>query len=180
MAAYVQLIRLSPPIRIISIYLPHLFGLLHAAILQHTPLPMLIRSNMLILGGSFFLSSTIHIWNDLIDAPLDALVERTRHRPIPRGAVSPFNAAVFTATQAVAAALFLPYISKSTTQSVVYTIPGIISWTYYPGAKRHIDFPQAVLGFCMGWGVVMRSVAIGKEHFAVGVPGSGPKPRAEY
>ena len=64
---YVQLICLSPPIGLISIYLPHLFGLLHAAIIQHTPLPVLIRSNTLILGGSFFLSNAIHIWNDLID-----------------------------------------------------------------------------------------------------------------
>ena len=102
---YVQLIRLSPPIGIISIYLPHLFCLLHAAILQHTPLSMLLRSNILILGGSFFLSNAIHIWNDLIGAPLDALVERTRNRPVPRGAVSPFNAVVFTATQAVGATL---------------------------------------------------------------------------
>ena len=141
---------------------------------------MLIRSNMLILGGSFFLSNAIHIWNDLIDAPLDALVERTRNRPIPRGAVLPFDAAVFTATQAVGAALFLPYLSTSTAQSAIYAIPGIISWTYYPWAKRHIDFPRVVLGFCMGWGVVMGSVAIAIEPFTKGVLGSGPKPCVEY
>lgn len=141
---------------------------------------MLIRSNMLILGGSFFLSNAIHIWNDLIDAPLDALVERTRYRPIPRGAVSPFDAAVLTATQAVGVAMFLPYLSKSTAQSAIYAVPGIMSWTYYPWAKRHIDFPQVVLGFCMGWGVIMGSVAIGMEPVAMGVFGSCPKPRAEY
>ena len=94
--------------------------------------------------------------------------------------MSPFNAAIFIATQAVGAALSQPYLSTSTTQSVIYTIPGIVSWTYYTWAKRHIDFPQAVLGFCMGWGVVMGSVAIGKEQFAAGLADSGPKPRAEY
>ena len=56
----------------------------------------------------------------------------------------------------------------------------MISWTYYPCAKRHIDFPQVVLGFCIGWGVVMGSVAIGIEPFATGVLGSGPKLGVEY
>ncbi|KAK0517142.1 hypothetical protein JMJ35_000297 [Cladonia borealis] len=132
---------------------------------------------MLILGGSFFLSNAIYIWNDWFDAPLDALVERIGNRPIPRGAVSPFDAAVFTTTQVVGAALFLPYLSTSAAQSAIYALPGIIS---YPWAKRHIDFPQAVLGFCMGWGVIMGSVAIGIKPVAMGVFGSCPKPRAEY
>ncbi|MCJ1231629.1 hypothetical protein MMC12_008308 [Toensbergia leucococca] len=177
---YVQLARLSPPAGLCLVYFPHSFGILHGAILQRTPLPVLLQSSALMLGGSFFVSNAIHIWNDLIDAPLDALVERTRNRPIPRGAVSPFAATVFTATQAIGAALFLPYMSSSTLQNALYAMPSMIGWTYYPWAKRHTNLPQLVLGLCLAWGIAMGSLAIGLEPFALGVLGSGSKPRVEY
>ena len=176
---YVQLARLSPPAGLFLIYFPHIFGILHAAILQRSPLPHLLRTSALMLGGSFFVSNAIHIWNDLIDAPLDALVERTRNRPIPRKAVSPFAALVFTATQTVGAALFLPYLPYGTLQSALYALPSMITWTYYPWAKRHTNFPQLVLGICLAWGIIMGSLAIGFEPFAVGVLGHGSKARVE-
>ena len=162
---YIQLARLSPPVGLFLIFFPHLFGILHAAIIQQAPLAVLLQKTALILGGSFFVSNAIHIWNDLIDAPLDALVERTHKRPIPRGAVSPFAATVFTSTQAIGAALFLPYLSPSPLQGCLYAIPSIVGWTYYPWAKRHTNFPQLVLGLCLAWGVVMGSVATGLKPF---------------
>jgi 4-hydroxybenzoate polyprenyltransferase len=168
---YVQLARLSPPAGLFLIYFPHIFGILHAAILQHTPPSFLFQTSALMFGGSFFVSNAIHIWNDLIDAPLDALVERTRNRPVPRGAVSPFAATVFTATQAIGAALFLPYLTPNSLQSILYALPSILGWTYYPWAKRHTSFPQIVLGFCLAWGVVMGSLAMGLEPFGVGALG---------
>ena len=176
---YVQLARLRPPAGLFLIFFPHLFGTLHASILQQTELSVLLQKSALMLGGSFFVSNAIHIWNDLIDAPLDALVERTRHRPIPRGAVSPFAATVFTATQAIGAALFLPYLSSRTLESALYAMPSIIAWTYYPWAKRHTNVPQLVLGFCLAWGIVMGSLAIGLQPFSVGVMGSNSRPRVE-
>lgn len=177
---YVQLARLSPPVGLCTIYFPHLFGTLHAAILQQVDLSVLLHTSALLLGGSFFVSNAIHIWNDLIDAPLDALVERTRNRPIPRGAVSPFAAMVFTLTQAIGAALFLPSLSSRTLESTLYAIPSIIAWTYYPWAKRHTNVPQFVLGFCMAWGIVVGSFAIGLQPFAIGILGSNSRPRVEY
>ncbi|TVY53255.1 4-hydroxybenzoate polyprenyltransferase, partial [Lachnellula suecica] len=107
---YVQLARLSPPAGLFLIYFPHSFGILHGALLTHTPPLALLRNSLLLLGGSFFVSNAIHIWNDLIDAPLDALVERTRKRPIPPGAVSKNAALVFTFTQTLVAGLFLPCV----------------------------------------------------------------------
>lgn len=177
---YVQLARLHPPAGLFLIYFPHIFGALHAAILQRSPLPRLLQSGAMMLGASFFVSNAIHVWNDLIDAPLDALVERTRNRPIPRGAVSPLAALVFTATQAVGAALFLPYLPPGTLLSALYALPSMIGWTYYPWAKRHTDFPQVVLGFCIAWGVIMGSLAIGLKPFAIGARGYGSELSVEY
>lgn len=119
-------------------------------------------------GGSFFVSNAIHIWNDLIDAPLDALVERTRNRSIPRGAVTPLAATVFTGTRALGAAVCLAFLPSDPWQrSLLYALPGIVGWTYYPWAKRHTHFTQPVLEFCLAWGIVMGSLAMGAEPFAV-------------
>ena len=177
---YVQLARLSPPAGLCLIYFPHFFGILHAAILQHTPLSTMLRSSFLMLCGSFFVSNAIHIWNDLIDAPLDALVERTSYRPIPRGAVSPFAATVFATSQAISAALFLPYMGLGNLRSALYATPSIIAWIYYPWAKRHTNFPQLVLGFCLAWGIIMGSLAIGLEPFNLESLSSGSKSFMEY
>ncbi|KAI4122336.1 MAG: hypothetical protein LQ338_005875 [Usnochroma carphineum] len=177
---YVQLARLSPPAGLCLIYFPHIFGILHAAILRRSPLPQVLQASALMLGGSFFVSNAIHAWNDLIDAPLDALVERTRNRPIPRGAVSSSAALFFTATQAVGAALFIPSLPHAKHQNALYALPSMIGWTYYPWAKRHTNCPQLVLGFCLAWGIIMGSRAMGSEPFAVGILGSGEKPYMEY
>ncbi|KAB8234261.1 4-hydroxybenzoate octaprenyltransferase [Aspergillus alliaceus] len=162
---FVQLARLSPPAGLFLIFFPHLFGILHATI--HTGLTAtdVIRASALMFGGSLFVSNAIHIWNDLIDAPLDAKVERTRHRPIPRGAVSPTAALVFTISQAVGAALFLPLMPTGFIRTTLYSIPGIVGWTYYPWAKRYTYYPQVVLGFCLSWGIVMGSLAGGFVPF---------------
>ena len=177
---YVQLARLSPPAGLLLIYFPHFFGIVHAAILYRIPPSVVLQASALMLGGSFFFSNANHVWNDLIDAPLDALVERTCKRPIPRGAVTPLAAWVFTGTQAIGAALFLLYLPVGPFQSALYAIPSMIGCLYYPWAKRHTNFPQLVLGFCLAWGIFMGSLAVGVEPFAIGVLGSGSKPRVEY
>ncbi|KAI4864003.1 UbiA prenyltransferase family-domain-containing protein [Hypoxylon rubiginosum] len=162
---YVQLARLSPPAGVFIVYFPHLFGVIHAAIQQHPPASEVLTTCAVMLGGSFFYSNAIHAWNDLVDAPVDRLVARTRRRPIPRGAVSPLGAFVFTATQAAAAALVMIYFLPP--QSALYAAPNIIPTTYYPWAKRHTYFSQVVLGVWLAWGVFMGSIAMGVAPYVV-------------
>lgn len=176
---YVQLARLNPPAGLCLIYFPHLFGILHAAVLQRSPLSLTLQKSAFMLCGSFFVSNAIHIWNDLIDAPLDSLVERTRHRPIPRGAVSQSAAFIFTLTQALGAILFLPFLPYTLFQNTLYASPSIIGWIYYPWAKKHTNFPQFVLGFCLAWGIIMGSLAMEVDPFAYVMMGSSKGPRAE-
>ncbi|KAL4880725.1 UbiA prenyltransferase [Aspergillus karnatakaensis] len=158
---YIQLARLKPPVGFCLIFFPHLFGLLLSAALYELPFDHVLHASLLLLGGSFFVSNAIHTWNDLIDAPLDAQVQRTAKRPIPRGAVSPTAALLFTATQAIGALLFLPFLPGGFVHSTLWAIPGIVGWAYYPWAKRHTYYPQLVLGFCLSWGVVMGCLALG-------------------
>ncbi|KAL3475960.1 UbiA prenyltransferase family-domain-containing protein [Aspergillus californicus] len=125
------------------IYFPHIFGALHAAIISDLLVEDLAYASTLTFAAN-------------------ALVERTRCRPIPRGAVLPSAALIFTATQAISAALFLPFFPRiEILEASLYAVPGIIGWSYYPYAKRHTYFPQVVLGLCLSWGVVMGSLAGG-------------------
>ncbi|KAJ5165821.1 prenyltransferase [Penicillium capsulatum] len=158
---YIQLARLSPPAGLFLIYFPHLFGVLHAAIRAKTPPLEVLRASTLLLEGSFFFSNAAHTWNDLIDASLDAQVERTRHRPIPRGAVSKQAAFIFTMTQGLLAICFLVGFPTSFTESFLYTLPSVLVTVYYPWAKRHTYIPQVVLGFALAWGIVVGEFALG-------------------
>ncbi|KAK0636790.1 prenyltransferase, UbiA family protein [Bombardia bombarda] len=169
---FVQLARLSPPAAVILIFFPHLFGLLHAGIVDHKGPVCLLQAALLLLVGSFFLSNTVHAWNDLVDAPLDALVERTRNRPIPRKAITPLAAALFALSQGAGAALclaFVPWLGGSP-YAALYALPGIASFLYYPYAKRHTYFPQLVLGLSLSWGIIMGSMAAGRAPSHVDWP----------
>lgn len=164
---YIQLTRLFPPAGLFLIYFPHSFGVLHAAIQIQASPGIVLQASTVMLGGSLFFSNAAHVWNDLIDAELDAKVERTSQRPIPRGAVSPRAAFLFTVTQAVGAAYFLTWLPGGFLQGFLYALPNIIATIYYPWAKRHTHFPQLVLGVCLAWGTIMGELALGVSAFTV-------------
>ncbi|PYH43913.1 4-hydroxybenzoate octaprenyltransferase [Aspergillus saccharolyticus JOP 1030-1] len=160
---YLQLVRLWPPAALLLIFFPHGFGILHAAIRTQASLGDVVRASIVIFGGCFFCSNAAHTWNDLVDARLDAQVERTRRRPIPRGAITPTAALLFGATQVLGAVLLLTCLPFGLWVNGLYATPNIISTSYYPFAKRHTHLPQLVLGFCLAWGVVMGEVAMGVQ-----------------
>lgn len=155
---YVQLARLSPPAGVCLVLFPHVFGLFHAYIIQPLPLDETLRVAALLVAGSFFFSNAVHGWNDLVDAPIDALVARTKDRPIVRGAVSPGGALIFTVSQGMMAAAVLLALPRATAVTV---IPSVVSSFYYPWSKRHTHMAQFVLGFSLAWGVNVGTAAMG-------------------
>ncbi|KAI1174405.1 UbiA prenyltransferase family-domain-containing protein [Nemania sp. FL0916] len=162
---YVQLARLSPPAALFLIYFPHFFGIVLAALIQRSPATEVLRAGLVLFGGSFFFSNAAHGWNDLVDAPIDMAIARTSKRPIPRGAITPRAALIFTLSQGVGAALFLLLLP---TGSAIYAVPNIVGTVYYPWAKRHTNFAQLVLGWCLAWGIVMGCCAMGLKPFTGG------------
>ncbi|KAI1308772.1 UbiA prenyltransferase family-domain-containing protein [Xylaria venustula] len=162
---YIQLARLSPPAALFLIYFPHFFGIILAALIQRSPASDVLRAGLIMFGGSFFFSNAAHGWNDLVDAPIDRAITRTSKRPIPRGAITPRAALVFTISQGVGAALFLTIMPSG---SAIYAVPNIIGTIYYPWAKRHTNFAQFVLGWCLAWGIVMGSCSMGLKPFRGG------------
>jgi 4-hydroxybenzoate polyprenyltransferase len=158
---YVQLARLSPTVALLLIYLPHLFGILHTAVAYRQEPQHVLQISVKLLGGSFFFSNAAHAWNDLIDAPIDSLVTRTKDRPIVRGDITRRAGLTFAIIQGLLASSFLLMLPQPT---IIATVPTIISTTYYPWAKRHTYFPQVVLGFCLAWGTIVGSAAANMQQ----------------
>jgi 4-hydroxybenzoate polyprenyltransferase len=102
--------------------------------------------------GAFAMRGAGCTWNDIVDRDLDRLVERTRSRPIPSGAVTVTAAAVFLALQAlVGLAIILQF--NALTQVVALSSFGVIA--IYPFMKRITYWPQLVLGLAFSWGALM-------------------------
>ncbi|KAK2598897.1 hypothetical protein QQS21_005639 [Conoideocrella luteorostrata] len=148
-ALFVQLTRLSPPVGVFLVLFPHLFGVLHASILRQLPFAQTLRVGF---------SNAIHGWNDLVDAPIDEHVTRTKNRPIVRGAMSSSGAFLFTTSQPLCGLALLPTLPRVTAITVV---PSIVVNFYYPFSKRHTYFAQFVLGVSLAWGVVVGAAAMG-------------------
>ena len=114
-------------------------------------------------AGSLIMRAAGCTINDLWDRNLDLHVERTKFRPIARGAVSPRKAVVFTGAQLLAGLgvlLQFPY------QCLWYGIPSLCLVTTYPLAKRVTYYPQAVLGLTFSWGAIMGFPALGVDLLA--------------
>ena len=90
-------------------------------------------------------------YNDLVDHKIDAMVARTRSRPLPSGRVSRDQAKVFIAVQALVGLLVLLQLNGFAIFLGVLSL-GVVA--AYPFAKRVTDWPQAVLGLAFSWGAL--------------------------
>jgi 4-hydroxybenzoate polyprenyltransferase len=91
-------------------------------------------------------------WNDITDRKLDALVERTRSRPIPAGQVSVPQAASFLVVQALIGLLVLLQFNRF---AIMTGIASLLIVAIYPFMKRITYWPQIVLGLAFSWGALM-------------------------
>jgi 4-hydroxybenzoate polyprenyltransferase len=107
---------------------------------------------MLFFVGAFAMRGAGCTWNDIADRDLDALVERTRSRPIPAGPVSVTRAAVFLVVQALIGLAVLLQFNRF---AVVTGIASLLIVTIYPFMKRITWWPQIVLGLAFSWGALM-------------------------
>lgn len=157
---YIQLARVNPPLAVLLIYFPHVFGAIYGGIVTRAPPEQTLKVLAILLGGSFFFSNAAHAWDDWADVPIDKLIPRTQKRPIVRGAISPNAALVFCAAQGALAAAFLLPLPPAT---ALYAVGTIIGTLYYPFAKRHIACPQVVLGYTLANAIAVGAAAIGAD-----------------
>ena len=107
---------------------------------------------VLFFVGAFVMRGAGCTWNDITDRDLDALVERTRSRPIPAGQVSVPQAVTFLVFQALIGLTVLLQFNRF---AVMTGIASLVIVAIYPFMKRITWWPQIVLGLAFSWGALM-------------------------
>lgn len=91
-------------------------------------------------------------YNDIVDRDLDAAVERTRHRPIPSGAVAVRAALLFLILQALVGLIVLLQFNSFAFWLGIASLGAV---ALYPFLKRLTDLPQLGLGVAFSWGALL-------------------------
>ena len=148
---YAQLMRLDRPIGWWLLLLPCWWGLLLAQISGGGGLPNLWFAFLFILGAIVMRGAGCTL-NDIIDRKFDALVARTRSRPIPSGRVSVKQAIVFLVGQSLLGLAILLQFNRYT---IVLGCASLLIVAIYPFMKRITHWPQLVLGLAFNWGALV-------------------------
>jgi 4-hydroxybenzoate polyprenyltransferase len=157
---YLRLARLDGPIGTWLLFWPGVFGLaLGAASDSRGFLSRASDWKLLALFavGAIVMRGAGCTYNDIVDRDIDAQVARTRARPIPSGAVSVKNAAIFLAAQCLVGLAILLSFNLFT---IVLGASSAVLIAAYPFMKRITWWPQAWLGLTFNWGVLMGYAAL--------------------
>jgi 4-hydroxybenzoate polyprenyltransferase len=148
---YLRLCRLDRPIGSWLLLMPCWWSAALAAgvIADVGRLPLIL---VLFLVGAFVMRGAGCTWNDITDRDLDALVERTRSRPIPAGHVSVPQAAAFLVVQALIGLAVLLQFNRF---AIATGVASLLIVAIYPFMKRITWWPQIVLGLAFSWGALM-------------------------
>lgn len=158
---YAELVRLDKPTGTYYLFFPTLFSTLLAAPIAANASPLQVLGTVgLFFTGALIMRGAGCAINDLWDRNLDPHVERTKFRPIARGALSPQKAVLFTGTQLLAG---LGVLLQFPSQCLWYGIPSLPIVVAYPLAKRVTNYPQFVLGLAFSWGAIMGFPAMGVD-----------------
>ena len=144
---YLRLARVDRPIGIWLLMFPCWWGVALAS--PTWPDPSLL---LLFTIGALLMRGAGCTFNDIVDRDIDAKVARTAGRPLPSGAVSPRQAALFMMGLCLAAFLILVQLNLF---SVGLGVISLLVVAVYPFAKRFIHWPQAVLGLAFNWGALL-------------------------
>lgn len=151
---YARLARLDRPIGAWLLYWPCVFGLiLGAAADERRFLDWRDLWYVVLFGiGALVMRGAGCTFNDIVDRKIDAKVARTRARPIPSGAVSVKQAAVFLVVQCL---IGLAVLLQLNWFAVALGVGSLLLVAAYPFMKRITWWPQAWLGLTFNWGALL-------------------------
>src|SRR6201999_1322318 len=137
---YLRLARFDRPIGSWLLLMPCWWSAALASGVLHDirQLPLVV---VLFFVGAFVMRGAGCTWNDITDRHLDALVERTRSRPIPAGQVSVPQAVTFLVVQAL---IGLSVLLQFNRFAVMTGIASLLIVAIYPFMKRITWWPQIV------------------------------------
>ena len=153
--AYAELARLDRPIGIWLLLFPCFWGL---ALSEMAPTWLYA----LFAAGAFVMRAAGCTVNDIIDHRIDALVERTKHRPLPSGRIGMRGAVIFLLLLCLAGLAILLQLNHLCLELGCLSLVLVGS---YPFMKRITWWPQLILGLTFNWGALM-GWAAGTGHLA--------------
>ncbi|MEJ8473538.1 4-hydroxybenzoate octaprenyltransferase [Roseibium algae] len=160
---YARLARWERPIGWWLLLLPCWWSVALAAIAMEAPGPNLWHLALFMIGAIVMRGAGC-TYNDLVDADIDAQVERTRSRPIPSGQVTRAQVKIFLVVQALVGLLVLVQFNVF---SIILGVASLVPVAVYPFMKRITNWPQLFLGFAFSWGALMGwSAAFGSLSWA--------------
>lgn len=165
---YVALSRIDKPIGTWLLYWPcgwsivlasHTMGLSYTTPLFYT---------MLFGVGAFVMRGAGCTINDMWDAKMDRMVERTKARPLAAGEITHFQALCFLGIQLSAGLAVLVNLNL---YSIMLGASSLGVVVLYPLMKRVTYWPQLVLGFAFNWGAMLGwSAVAGAVDWGVVLP----------
>ncbi|CCW62347.1 unnamed protein product [Phytomonas sp. EM1] len=127
-----------------------------------------IHLGIAFLAGAYFMRSAGCIVNDMWDRKIDAMMERTKGRPLASGEVSTREAVYLLIGHLIGGAAVAVNLSPAALTLALAVTP---IWVIYPFMKRVTYMPQVVLGLCFNWGIFVGYAAVlGKVDWAVCLP----------
>ena len=147
---YLRLARLDRPIGSWLLLLPCWWSAGLAAVAAREQVN--VWQVLLFFIGAFAMRGAGCTWNDIVDRDLDAMVERTRSRPIPSGQVSVAAAFTFLTLQVLIGLAVLVQFNRFT---ILTGIASLAIVAIYPFMKRVTYWPQIALGLAFSWGALM-------------------------
>lgn len=151
--SYGRLMRLDKPIGTHLLFLPGAWGI---SIASSSPTEVLSLCG-LFYGGAVLMRGAGCTINDIWDVDIDRKVERTKSRPLAANEISTPAAFVFLGAQLSGALLVLTQLN---TETFLVGTMALLPVIFYPLAKRHTPYPQAVLGLTLNWGALMGYSAV--------------------
>ncbi|HEV2652953.1 MAG TPA: 4-hydroxybenzoate octaprenyltransferase [Rhizomicrobium sp.] len=151
---YLRLMRLDRPIGTWLLYWPCVFGLVLGAIASERGFSSGRDIYLVVLFGigAVVMRGAGCTYNDIADRDIDALVARTRGRPIPSGAVTVRHAWMFLAAQLFVGLLILLQLNWF---AIGLGAASLLLVAAYPFMKRITWWPQAWLGLTFNWGALL-------------------------
>ncbi len=151
---YARLMRLDRPIGTWLLLFPCWWGIALGSLVADRRMLWLMA---LFAVGALVMRGAGCTWNDITDREFDAMVARTRTRPIPSGDVSVRRAFVFLGALLLAGLAILLQLNAFAVWLGVASLALLFS---YPLLKRFTYWPQIGLGVAFNWGAIMGWAAV--------------------
>ena len=156
---FLDLTRIKKPIGFMLLFWPCLWGLTLAFQFTNNNY-MFLKHCILFFGGAVLMRSAGCIVNDILDRKIDAMVDRTKSRPIASGKISVQKSIIYIFFLCLSAFIILIQFNQNTILLGLASMPFAFS---YPLMKRFTYWPQLFLGLTFNYGLLMAWVSMTNE-----------------